>query len=115
MSAASLLALLRRLRVHGAISLARLVRIGTDERDIRTLLGAGLAAGTADGLALTREGAEFSFTDEPSLESLLNAYEQGERVTGLQALLEEEPAPQLSDEDDIAIPHPALERDWSTR
>lgn len=114
MSAASLLALLRRLRAHGALSLRHLVRIG-DADDIRTLVETGLAAPVGTEFALTREGAEFSFTDEPSLESLLDSYEQAQTVRNLQGLLETpEPASQLSDEDGVSTPHPALVRDWST-
>jgi hypothetical protein len=113
MSTRSVLALLRRLRAHGALSLGRLVRIA-DADDIRTLVETGLAAGTPDGLALTDEGALYSFEDEPSLESLLDRYEHGPqdaRVAHLQGLLEGEPAPQISDEDHLP-PHPALSRDW---
>jgi hypothetical protein len=114
MSAASLLALLRRLRVHGALSLRQLVRSGADEFDLRTLVETGLAAGTPDGLALTDEGAVYSFTDEPSLESLLDEFEQACTVANLQALLETpEPASSLSDEDELPTPHPLTERDWS--
>jgi hypothetical protein len=110
-STRTLLALLRRLRVHGALSLRQLVRSGADEADLRTLVETGLAAGTADGLALTDEGAVYSFTDEPSLESLLN---QWETVSHLQGLLETpEPVSQLSDEDHLPTPHPLTERDWS--
>lgn len=116
MSTRSLLALLRRLRVHGVISLRHLVRTGTDERDLRTVVATGLATGTAAGLALTDEGQFYSFEDEPSLESLLDRYEHGPqdaRIAHLQELLETpEPCSALSDNDEIPDNYPATERDW---
>jgi hypothetical protein len=116
MIAARLLALLQQIRRHGSVSLGRLVRLGADEQEIRALVDTGLVAPLGHGLALTEEGTAYSFEEEPTLGSFLDAYEQAEAVSRLQTLLETpEPCSQVSDEDQLPTPHPALSRDWSTQ